>query len=181
MRVLGVLVDDKNKTTHYILHYPAGKIIERAAEVKRKVLKDARFYNFKNLEVLDGELNLTKPVFRYRVEGWDALNALLKYFEKGSPLSKRLANIDEDKVDLIFNDVGISINKGYRGDTYFSEYDYDSNGYNDAQFDGWEIIPHIVSKETGIPEDDISTGGGEKLWFGVTVDCRSIVKLKKIK
>lgn len=181
MRVLGVLLDNKEEITHYILHYPAGKYIESAAEVKRKLTKDARFYECENLEVSDGELILTNPVFRYLVDGWDDLLALLTQFEKGSPLSKKLAGIAEHDAKLGFDDIGVFIEKSYRSDDFFSDYDYNETGYNDAQFNGWETIPKIVSSATGMPEANISTGGGEKLWFSVNVNCRSIVKLKKLK
>lgn len=161
MTVKGIIVDKNQEVSHYIKEYPGGTYI-------------------KEIEI-GNEPEIPTAVPHYELEGREELMKLLGKFKNGSPLSKELAGIDEHGERLVMQNSEIYIEKSYRSDAYFSEYDYDEDGYSKATFHGWDSIPAIVSEKTGVPVDTVSTGDGEKLWFGVHVFCHDFAKLKEIK
>jgi hypothetical protein len=179
MKIIGVVVNEENKETHYLSSFPAGVFVKTSQEVKTYISTLGDFFTVEGVTLEGNSLVLTSELPRYRIEGWDKLKTILKEFQKRSALSKELAGIDEEEVELKMQN-GLSIHKSYRDGDYFTEYDYEENGYNDAQFTGWESIRELVSKQIGVPKEAVWANGGEKLWFGVEVDCKDFAKLIRL-
>lgn len=176
MEIKGLIVNAEKKIKFFMVQYTYNFVVLNVNDMKKQV----EYFGAKGIEIRDGVLTLTQKFPKYQIEGLDKIEAIMNTLENNRELKKELAGIDEESVRLNISSIdnSISVTKSFRDDDFFTDYDYDSNGYNDAQFIGWDTIPDIVAPHlNGVPKEKISCGGGEKLWFSVEVNCDGFAKL----
>lgn len=182
MEIKGLIEDQDKKIKFFMVQYHYNFVVHNVQEMKKHI----EFFGSKGtgLEIIDGVLTVKKNFPKYLIEGLDKVETIMNTLEHNREIKKELAGIDEESVSLNISshDHSISVIKSFRDSDYFTEYDYDSNGYNDAQFHGWDTIPDIVAPHLNgiVPKEKISCGGGEKLWFSVDVSCDEFAKLVRI-
>jgi hypothetical protein len=174
MKVTGLILDAEKKIKYFMVKYHYNTAVHSVSEM----IKRMDYYEIKGVEMGNGVLTVTQKFPKFQIEGLDKVEAIMHTLEHNKELKKKLAGIDEESVRLSVSNDSICVIKSFRDDEFFTDYDYDSNGYNDAQFIGFDTIPDIVAPYlNGISKERISCGGGEKLWYSVEVYCNEFAKL----
>lgn len=183
MKIEGLIVNELKEIAFFIVNYGYGRVVHSVPEMKKQVKTISTMLDIEGVEIKDGVLALTKTFPHYQIEGLKEVQSIMNIMETNPNLKKELCGIDEEEVELSLSYGSIRILKSFRNPDFFTDYDYESNGYNDAEFIGWDTIPTIVAPylEGIVDKDSISCGGGEKLWFSVEVYCDKFAKLVKVK
>ncbi|MCA1064784.1 hypothetical protein QTG56_24570 (plasmid) [Rossellomorea sp. AcN35-11] len=178
MNIKGLVVNEDDNVKFFIVDLYNNEVVYTVSQLKESM----DFYKVEGIEIKNGALSLTKNFPKYKLEGLEKIESIMTILESNMELKKQLAGIDEKAVSLSFSHNNICIIKSFRDADYFTDYDYEEDGYNSAEFTGWDTIPMIVAPHLKgiVSKDKISCGGGEKLWFSVEVYCNEFAKLEEI-